>query len=141
MSEKRGRLHGRSELGVIAGWLATAAILVVALLSEGSLRLGAFAVLALLVLYFLVGDFFLALADERAALRNPHDNRVSDVGRRVRVVEDFTQGEGGSRGKVMLAGETWKARSPDGALHQRGEELVVVAIERLVLVVARAERR
>jgi membrane protein implicated in regulation of membrane protease activity len=141
MAERRSKLQGRSELGVVAGWLATAAALLVALLSEGTLRLAAFAALGVLVLWFLAGDFFLALADERAAARNPHDNRVSDVGRRVRVVEDFSDGPGGSLGKVSLAGEIWKARSVDGGRYKAGDELVVVAVERLVLVVAPAGRQ
>lgn len=136
MAEERHRLRGRSELGVVAGWLVTAATLAVALLSDGALRVAALAVLALLVAWFLVGDFFLALADERAARRNPDANRASDVGRIVRVVEQVT----GSGGKVSLAGEAWNARSRDGTLHEAGEELVVVAIDRLVLIVApRAE--
>jgi membrane protein implicated in regulation of membrane protease activity len=141
MNEPRGKLPGRSELGVIAGWLATATVLLVALLSDGAPRIAALVALALLVVCFLVGDFFLALADERASLRNPHDTRVSDIGRPVRVVEDFTRVPAGSAGRVSLAGETWNARSRDGTLYKAGEELVVVAIERLVLVVAPRERR
>lgn len=137
MAEERHRLRGRSELGVVAGWLVTAATLAVALFADGALRIAAFVVLALLVAWLLVGDVFLALADERAARRNPHANRASDVGRPVRVVEKVT----GSGGKVSLAGETWKARSRDGTLHEVGEELVVVAIERLVLIVAPRSRR
>lgn len=137
MAEERHRLRGRSELGVIAGWLVTAATLAVALLSAGALRIAAFAVLGLLVAWMLVGDFFLALADERAARRNPHANRASDVGRIVRVVDKVT----GSDGKVSLGGETWSARSRDGTVHEAGEELVVVDIRRLVLIVAPRSRR
>ena len=39
MAEERHRLRGRSELGVVAGWLVTAATLAVALLSDGALRI------------------------------------------------------------------------------------------------------
>src|SRR5690606_17765735 len=132
---------GRSELGVVAGGLVTAAVLLVALLADGTPRVAALVALAVLVLWFVAGDFLLALADERAAARNPHDNRVSDVGRRVRVLEDFAGAPGGSRGKVSLGGETWNARAPAGTLHKAGEELVVVAVERLTLVVAPAGRQ
>lgn len=136
MLEKRSKPQGRSELGVIAFYLGAATALVIALLSDGTLRMAALIILVLLVLYFLVGDFLLAMSDERAARRNPHDHRVSDVGRRVRVIEDFTRQHGRSSGKVSMSGETWKARSRDGTLHKTGEELVVVDLERLVLVVA-----
>lgn len=140
MLEKRNNLQGRSELGVIAFYIAAAAALVLALLAEGGLRMAALVVLALFVVCFLVGDFFLAMSDERAARRNPHDTRVSDVGRRVVVVENFTHRHGGSSGRVSLSGETWKARSRDGTLHKAGEELVVVGIDRLVLIVATGRR-
>lgn len=137
MLQNRGNPPGRSERAVLALFIAVAALLVLALLAEGGVRLGAIVALALVVAWLLVGDFLLALSDERAVRRNPHDNRVSDVGRTVRVLEDFTRRSGGSSGKVSLAGETWKARSRDGTLHRAGEELVVIEIERLVLVVAR----
>lgn len=140
MLEKRGNLRGRSELGVIAFYVAASAALVLALLFDGAVRITALVALALLVVYFLVGDFFLALSDERAARRNPHDHRLSDVGRRVRVLEDFRRHHGRSRGKVSMSGETWEARARDGVLHKSGEELVVVDVERLVLVVAPKRR-
>lgn len=140
MMEKRSNVQGRSELGVIAFYMGAAAALVVALLSDGTVRTVALVVLALLVVYFLVGDFFLAMSDERAIRRNPHDHRVSDVGRRVRVIEDFTRRNGYSSGRVSMSGETWKARSRDRTLHKAGEELVVVNVDRLVLVVAPKRR-
>ena len=139
LARMKKSLPGRSELGVIAGWLAMATVLLVALLTDGAPRVAALLALALLVLFFLAGDFLLALADERASLENPHGSRVSDVGRRVRVVEDFVRAGDVSAGRVSLAGETWKARSRKGTLHRTGEELVVVAVERLVLVVAPRE--
>lgn len=138
MSGKRTSLQGRSEAGVIAFCLGLLAAVVVALLADGLVRIVALSVLGLFVLHFLVGDVLLAVFDERATKRNPHDNRISDVGRTVRVIENFVGDRAGSRGKVVLAGETWKARSRDGTLHRAGDELVVADVESLVLVVERA---
>jgi membrane protein implicated in regulation of membrane protease activity len=138
VSGKRTSLQGRSEAGVIAFYLGLAAAVIVALLADGLIRIIGLSVLGLFVLHFLVGDVLLAVSDERATKRNPHDNRISDVGRKVRVIEDFTSDSTGSRGRVLLAGETWKARSRDGMLHRSGDELVVTAVEGLVLVVERA---
>lgn len=133
MSGKRTSLQGRSEAGIIAFYLGLAAAAVVALLADGVVRIIALSVLGLFVAHFLFGDVLLAVADERAAKRNPHDNRISDVGRKVRVTEDFVVGHAGSRGKVLLAGETWEARSRDGTLHRQDEELVVTDVKGLVL--------
>lgn len=137
MREKRTSPQGRSEAGVIAFCLGLAAAAVVALLADGLVRLVALGMLGAFALHFLFGDLLMALSDERAARRNPHDNRVSDVGRKVRVVEDFVPARAGSRGKVVLAGETWKARSRHRVLHRAGEELVVTGVEGLVLDVER----
>ena len=146
MSGKRTSLQGRSEAGVIAFFLGLAGAVVLALLADGLVRLLALAALAVFALQFLFGDLLLAISDERAVRRNPHDNRISDVGRKVTVSEDFIGEPAGSRGKVVLAGETWKAVSRDGTLHRQGEELVVVDVKGLVLEVAcppagRGERR
>jgi membrane protein implicated in regulation of membrane protease activity len=137
VSGKRTSLQGRSEAGVIAFYLGLAAAVVVALLADGLFRVIGLSVLGLFVLHVLVGDVLLAVSDERATKRNPHDNRISDVGRKVRVIEDFTGDSAGSRGRVLLAGETWKARSRDGMLYRSGDELVVADVEGLVLVVER----
>ena len=137
MSGKRTSLQGRSEAGVLAFYVGIAAAVVVALLADGLFRIIGLSVLGLFVLHFLIGDVLLAISDERATKRNPHDNRISDVGRKVRVIEDFTGDSTGSRGRVLLAGETWKARSRDGRLHRSGDELVVADVEGLVLVVER----
>jgi membrane protein implicated in regulation of membrane protease activity len=136
MDEKRRHLPGRNETGVIGFYLGLLAAVVVAVLADGLVRAGAAAVIGLFILYFLLGDFFLAVSDERVAKKHPHDNRNSDVGRRVRVLEDFVADNRSSRGSVLLAGETWKARSRDSALYKAGETLVVVRVEGLVLVVA-----
>lgn len=133
MSGKRTSLKGRSEAGIIVFYLGLAAAVIVALLSDGLVRIIALSVLGLFALHFLFGNALLAVSDERATKRNPHDNRISDVGRKVRVIEDFVDGPAGSRGKVVLAGETWKARSRDGTLYRRGEELVVTDVQGLVL--------
>lgn len=133
MNAKRTSLQGRSEAGVIAFFLGLVAAALVALFADGLIRLVALGVLGVFALHFLFGDLLMALSDERATKRNPHDNRISDVGRKVRVVEDFVPGPAGSRGKVVLAGETWKARSRDGALHREGNELVVTGVNGLVL--------
>lgn len=121
---------------MIAFFAGLAGAAVVALLADGVVRLVALAALGLFALHFLFGDLLLALSDERAVKRNPHDNRISDVGRKVTVVEDFVADRTGSRGKVMLAGETWKAVAHGGTLHRQGEELVVVGVKGLVLEVA-----
>lgn len=136
MSGRRSGLHGRSEAGVIAFFLGLAGAVVVALLADGVVRLVALAVLGVFALHLLFGDLLLALSDERAVRRNPHDTRISDVGRKVTVIEDFVGDPGGSRGKVVLAGETWKAVSRGGTLHREGEELVVRDVKGLVLEVA-----
>ena len=136
MSGKRTSLPGRSEAGVIGFFLGLAAAVVLALLADGMVRLVALAALGALALHFLFGDLLLAISDERAVKRNPHDNRISDVGRKVTVIEDFVGDPAGSRGKVVLAGETWKALSRGGALYRQGEELVVVDVKGLVLEVA-----
>jgi membrane protein implicated in regulation of membrane protease activity len=133
VSGKRSSLQGRSEAGIIAFYLGLVAAVVVALLADGVVRIIALSVLGLFALHFLFGDVLLAVADERATKRNPHDNRISDVGRKVRVIEDFVGGPAGSRGKVILAGETWEARSRDGTLHTQGAELVVIDVKGLVL--------
>lgn len=135
MSGKRSGLQGRSEAAVIAFYVGIAAAIAVALLADGLVRTVALSVLGVFALHFLVADVLLAMSDERATKRNPHDNRISDVGRKATVVEDFTSGSAGSHGRVALAGETWKARSPDGTLHRAGDELVVVDVEGLVLIV------
>ncbi len=137
MSGKRTSLQGRSEAGVIVFFLGLAAAVVVALLADGLFRVIALAALGLFALHFLFGDLLLALSDERANRQSPHDNRISDVGRKVRVVEDFVRDPAGSRGRVMLAGETWQARSRDGTLYRQGEELVVADVRGLVLDVER----
>ena len=139
MSGKRTSLPGRSEAGVIAFFLALAGAGVLALLADGVVRLLALGALAVFALHFLFGDLLLALSDERAVKRNPHDNRISDVGRQVAVTEDFVADPVGSRGKVVLAGETWKAVSRAGTLHKKGEQLVVVDVKGLVLDVARRD--
>ena len=136
MSGKRGSLQGRSEAGVIAFFLGLAGAVVLALLADGVVRLVALVALGAFALHFLFGDLLLALADERAVRRNPHDNRISDVGRKVTVIEDFVGDPAGSRGKVVLAGETWKAVSRGGTLPRQGDELVVVDVKGLVLEVA-----
>ncbi|HEX2139910.1 MAG TPA: NfeD family protein [Woeseiaceae bacterium] len=141
MSGKRTSSQGRSETGVIAFYAGLVAAVVFALLADGLFRIVALSVLGLFVLHFLIGDVLLAVSDERATKRNPHDNRVSDVGRKVRVIEDFVSASTGSRGRVSLAGETWKARSRDGTLHRAGDELVVADVEGLVLIVEHAPNR
>lgn len=141
MPGKGRRLHGRSELAVVGAGLVTAAAGVAALLSDGALRIASLVALGVLVLYFVCGDVVLAISDERETLRNPHGNRASDMGRPVRVIEDFTSRNGASMGKVSLGGETWNARSSGGTLHAAGEELVVVGIDGLVLVVAPRDGR
>ncbi|HET6628752.1 MAG TPA: NfeD family protein [Woeseiaceae bacterium] len=133
MSGKRISLRGRSEAGIIAFYLGIAAAAAVALLADGVIRIIALSVLGVFALYFLFGDVLLAVSDERATKRNPHDNRISDVGRKVSVIEDFVGGPAGSRGKVRLAGETWEARSRDGKLHRQGDALVVTDVQGLVL--------
>lgn len=141
MSGKRNGLQGRSEAALIAFYLGLAAAAVVALLADGVVRIVALSVLGVFALHFLFGDVLLAVADERATKRNPHDNRISDVGRKVRVTDDFVGGPAGSRGKVLLAGETWEARSRDGTLHRQGEELVVTDVKGLVLEVEQANSK
>lgn len=141
MSGKRSGLQGRSEAAVIAFYVGIAAAIGVALLADGLARIVALSVLGLFALNLLIGDVLLAMSDERATKRNPHDNRISDVGRKATVVEDFVAGPAGSYGRVALAGETWKARSPDGTLHRAGDELVVAGVEGLVLVVEAAAVR
>lgn len=137
MNEKRRHLPGRNEIGIIAFYAGLLAALVVAMLADGLIRTGALAVIGLFVACFLLGDFFLAVSDERVAKKYPHYNRNSDLGRRVRVLEDFVADNSkSSRGNVSLAGETWKARSRDSALYKAGDTLVVVNVEGLVLVVA-----
>lgn len=136
MSGKRTSLQGRSEAGVIAFFLGLAGAVVLAVLADGVVRLVALAALGGFALHFLFGDLLLAISDERAVRRNPHDNRISDVGRKVTVIEDFVGDPAGSRGKVVLAGETWKAVSRGGDPHRRGQELVVVDVKGLVLEVA-----
>ena len=136
MRGKRTSPQGRSEAGVIAFYLGLVAAAVVALLADGLVRLVALGTLGVFVLQFLVGDLLMALSDERAAKRNPHDNRVSDVGRKVRVVVDFVPVRDGSQGKVALSGETWIARARDGSLYRAGEEVVVTDVQGLVLEVA-----
>lgn len=140
MSEKRRHLRGRNETGVVAFYAGIVAAVVVAAFADGLIQMAALSAIGLLVVYFLVGDFFLAVSDERVTKKYPHDNRNSDVGRRVRVLEDFAADSKTSRGSVSLAGETWKARSRDRALHKAGDTLVVVDVEGLVLVVAPPER-
>ncbi len=135
MSAKRTSLPGRSEAGVIAFYLGLVAAAIVALFADGLVRLVALGALGVFALHFLFGDLLMALSDERAAKRNPHDNRISDVGRTARVVEDFVPDPAGSRGKVVLNGETWNARSRDGVLYREGEHLVVTDVRGLVLVV------
>jgi membrane-bound serine protease (ClpP class) len=141
VSGKRASLQGRSEAGVIAFFLGLAGAVIVALLADGVVRLVALAALGVFALHFLFGDLLLALSDERAVKRNPHDNRVSDVGRKVTVIEDFVGQPGGSRGKVVLAGETWKAVSRDGRRYREGEELVVTDVKGLVLEVEHPSAR
>ncbi len=133
MSGKPTGPGGRSEAGVIAFFLGVVAAAAVALFADGAIRIVALVVLGVLALHFLFGDVLLAVSDERASRRNPHDNRISDVGSKVRVIEDFVGGPSGSSGKVSLAGETWKARSPDGTLHRQGDELIVTDVKGLVL--------
>jgi membrane-bound serine protease (ClpP class) len=141
VSGKRASLQGRSEAGVIAFFLGLAGAVVVALLADGVVRLVALAALGVFGLHLLFGDLLLALSDERAVKRNPHDNRVSDVGRKVTVIEDFVGDPRGSRGKVVLAGETWKAVSRDGRRYRKGEELVVTDVKGLVLEVEHPSAR
>lgn len=136
MSGRRTSLQGRSEAGVIAFFLGLAGAAVLALLADGVVRFVALAALGAFALQFLFGDLLLAISDERAVRRNPHDNRISDVGRKVTVIEDFVGDPGRSRGKVVLAGETWKAVSRDAMLHRQGEELVVIDVKGLILEVA-----
>ena len=140
MNEKRRNLPGRSETGVIAFCFGLVAAVVIVLFADGLIRIFALAVLGLFAAYFLVGDFFLAITDERITKKFPHDNRNSDVGRAVRVLEDFVADSRTSKGSVSLAGETWKARSPDSILHKAGDNLVVVDVEGLVLIVAAPKR-
>lgn len=139
MTERPTNLRGRSEAGVIAFYFGVLAAVLVALLTHGPVRIVALGTLALFGVYFLVGDFLLALSDERAARENPHDNRISDVGRTVRVTDDFVADSSGCCGKVSLAGETWAARSRDGAPYKVGDRPVVVGVESLVLIVASPE--
>lgn len=136
VSRKVPKSSARSELGVIVFYLGVLLAIVVALLAEGLFRVTALAVLGLFGLYFLVGDFFLAIADERATKRFPHDNYHSDVGRTVKVLDDFVLESGTGRGKVLLAGECWKARTADGKVYKAGAELKILRVEGLVLVVA-----
>lgn len=141
MSEKRRYLRGRNETGVVAFYAGLVAAVVVAAFADGLIQMGALAVIGLFVVYFLVGDVVLAVSDERVTKKYPHDNRNSDVGRRVRVLEDFVAEAKTSRGSVLLAGETWKARSRDRTLHKAGDTLQVVDVEGLVLVVAPPDRK
>lgn len=139
MFESSPKLPARSEVGVIAFYLGMLAAIVVAVITDGLIRIVALVVLALFGVYLLLGDFFLALSDERATVKYPHASRNSDVGRKVKVLDGFVAYARTSTGKVLLSGETWKARSTDGVLYEPGTELVVLKVEGLVLVVARPD--
>lgn len=141
LSRKDPKSSARSELGVVLFYLGVLLALVVALLAEGLFRLIALAALGVFGLYFLLGDFFLAISDERASKRFPHDNYHSDVGRTVKVLDDFVLESGTGKGKVLLAGECWNARAADGKLYKAGAKLKVLRVEGLELVVTPSELR
>lgn len=140
MFRKIPKLPARSEIGVIVFYLGILAAVVVALLADDLVAFIALLVLGLFAVYFVLGDLFLALSDERASKQYPHDNYNSDVGRTVKVLDDFVLESGKGKGKVLLSGETWKARTIDGKLYKTGTELVVVSVEGLVLVVAPSDK-
>ena len=84
-----------------------------------------------------VADIFLAIANERFN-KQPDakfHQRNEPVGDDGVVVDRFTPDDTGSRGRVRVQGQTWRARCSSGVLFASGEKVKVTDRHGLTLVV------